>query len=152
MGLLLGPGVGRPGLRPRVAFTQLLLASVPSNTARLPHQGEGCRSGPLCPGCSLAQLQTQGKARAVTCNRCEPLGVPACGSLLQVSVDPVDPVLTASLRCRGLGPQPRGVSLLEGKRGNCSRLRELGVLGQIPGPVTAAGPSSLSPPLSPPLG
>lgn len=50
---------------------------------------------------------------------------------------------------QGSRPQPRGVSLLEGKRGNCSRLRELGGLGQIPQPVPAVRPSPLTPSESP---
>lgn len=61
LGALAGAGRGEArALTSGVAFTQLL-ASVLSNTAGLPYQGEGCRSGHALSGLLLGTAPDTGE-------------------------------------------------------------------------------------------
>lgn len=61
LGALAGAGRGEARAPTSgVAFTQLLLASVLSDTAGLPHQGEGCRSGLALSGLLLGTAPDTG--------------------------------------------------------------------------------------------
>ena len=103
LGALAGAGHGEARAPTSgVAFTQLLLASVLSDTASLPYQGEGCRSSHTVQAAPWHGSR-HGKAHAVTCNQ---------GVCLLVSLHAVP---SAGVGIAG-GPRAHSLTAVQGSR------------------------------------